>query len=146
MKHISFCLALFAFAFSVVGCSGGTELELTAGDAMSYSTTNLAAKAGEEITLRFRHTGQMPKNAMGHNVVILQPGTDLAAFATAAVEAGPDANYVPAGAEQVVAHTRLLGGGESAEIKFTITEPGTYPFVCTFPGHYAMMQGELVVQ
>ena len=48
--------------------------------------------------------------------------------------------------DQVIAHTKLLGPGESDVIEFDAPAPGTYPFVCTFPGHAPLMNGQLVVQ
>jgi azurin len=45
-----------------------------------------------------------------------------------------------------VAHTKLIGGGESDTINFTITEPGTYDYICSFPGHLALMKGKLIVE
>lgn len=144
MKHIAFALSL-VFA-AACGGDSAPALNIEAGDAMSFSTTRLEAPAGQEITLTLRHTGQMPKTAMGHNVVILRPGTDIAAFGAAANEAGAAADYIPAAMEeQIVAHTRIIGGGEHDQIRFTITEAGTYPFICSFPGHFAMMKGELII-
>ena len=46
----------------------------------------------------------------------------------------------------MVAHTKLLGGGESDEITFTAPAAGEYPFICTFPGHFAIMQGVMTVK
>ena len=45
-----------------------------------------------------------------------------------------------------IVHTRMLGGGESETINFTIEEPGIYTYVCTFPGHYQIMQGTLTIE
>ena len=46
----------------------------------------------------------------------------------------------------VIAATKLLGPGESETISFTAPEPGDYQFVCSFPGHFAMMRGIMVVK
>ena len=59
-------------------------------------------------------------------------------------------DYIPADEESkkmIVAHTKILGGGESQTITFTApAEAGDYPYVCTFPGHFALMQGVLKVK
>lgn len=83
---------------------------------------------------------------MGHNLVVLKQGTDLKAFAELAATAAAT-DYIPE-AEQgnVIAHTKVIGGGESDTIEFTITEAGTYEFLCSFPGHYAMMRGTIIVE
>ncbi|RZK83187.1 MAG: Azurin [Pedobacter sp.] len=123
-----------------------TVLALEADDAMKFNVTELKAVAGQPIKLTLKHTGKFPITAMGHNVVILKPGTDAAAFATKALEA-KDNQYIPKSEEgSIVAHTKLLGGGEEDTITFTIAEKGTYEFICSFPGHVSMMKGVLIVE
>lgn len=146
MLTVTLALAVFMLA----GCGGGVdadvELTVRAGDAMKYDTTSLEAPTGAVIALTLEHTGTMPLETMGHNIVILRPGTDLDAFARAAASAKAT-GYIPGSKrEQIVAHTRMLGGGESDTVVFTAPEPGTYPFICSFPGHYVGMRGELVVR
>ncbi|SNR61135.1 azurin [Flavobacterium sp. ov086] len=121
-------------------------LVIEGNDQMQFNETELHAVAGKPITLTLKHVGQTPKEAMGHNLVILQEGTDEAAFATKAM-AAKDTDYIPASEKaSIVAHTKLLGGGEEDTIEFTIDKKGTYNFLCTFPGHYAMMKGVLIVE
>ncbi|TDQ11523.1 plastocyanin/azurin family copper-binding protein [Pedobacter metabolipauper] len=123
-----------------------TELILAGSDKMQYNVTELTAVAGKPIKLTFKNIGTMPKTAMGHNVVILKPGTDAAAFAMKALEA-KDTDYIPASeAGSIIAHTKLLGGGEEDVIEFTIAEKGNYEFICSFPGHSSVMKGILTVE
>jgi azurin len=106
----------------------------------------LKATAGAPIKLTLKHTGKFPITAMGHNVVILKAGTNIEAFAAKALEA-KDNQYIPKSEEgSIIAHTKLLGGGEEDTITFTIAEKGTYTYICSFPGHYTMMKGTLVVE
>jgi azurin len=125
------------------------KLELTGNDQMQYSTKTLEVTAGEKVSLTFKHIGQLQKVAMGHNVVILKAGTPIPAFATKAMTATAT-DYIPADDESkklIIANTKVLGGGESQTITFTApTEPGDYPYLCTFPGHFALMQGVLKVK
>jgi azurin len=123
-------------------------LELTANDAMKFSVTRFEVAAGQEVKLIFTNMGTMPKVAMGHNVVILKKDADVKAFADAAVAAAAT-EYVPASkADQVVAHTKLLGPKQTDEITFKApTEPGEYPFICSFPAHFLSgMKGVIVVK
>jgi azurin len=80
--------------------------------------------------------------------VLLQPCSeaDFNAFGTAAAMAAP--THIPAGtAAKIIAQTKLLGPGESDSIDFKApSAPGEYPFLCTFPGHFALMKGKLVVK
>jgi len=121
-------------------------LVIEGNDQMQFSTNELKAVAGKPIKLTLKHVGKIPKEAMGHNFVILQQGTDEAAFAAKAMEAKAT-DYVPASEKaSIIAHTKLLGGGEEDTIEFTIDKKGTYNFLCTFPGHVAMMKGVLIVE
>ncbi len=125
-----------------------TKIEITGNDQMQFNTKAFEVTAGEEIQLSFKHIGQLPAVAMGHNVVILKPDTDIPAFAAKCAPA-KDSEYIPQdpeSLEQVVAHTALLGGGEEDEITFTAPEAGEYPFICSFPGHFAIMQGVMTVK
>lgn len=116
-------------------------------DNMTFTGGDLfKVKAGEEVTLTLNNVGELPKESMGHNVVILTPGTDHAEFGGEAFKAKDD-DYVPATfSSSVVAHTKLLGPGESDTITFTIDEPGVYTYVCSFPGHWGTMRGTIVVE
>lgn len=121
-------------------------LVIEGNDQMQFSTKELRAEAGKPITLTLKHVGKIPKETMGHNLVILQEGTDEAAFAAKAITA-KDSDYIPASEKSsIIAHTKLLGGGEQDTIEFTIDKKGTYNFLCTFPGHVAMMKGVLIVE
>ena len=55
-------------------------------------------------------------------------------------------DYIPAKSSEIIAHTAMIGGGETTEIEFVAPEPGVYDYICSFPGHYAMMRGKLIVK
>lgn len=121
------------------------ELVIEGNDNMQYNLTELKAKAGKPITLTLKHVGKASKKDMGHNLVILKPGTDVEAFAQKAMK-DVASDYVPQNDPSIIAHTKLLGGGESDTITFTIDKKGTYDFLCSFPGHYSMMKGKLIIE
>ena len=122
-------------------------VEITAGDSMKYSLLRIDSKAGQEIKISLTNTGTMPKAVMGHNLVVLKKDTDVKAFADAAIAAAAT-EYIPASmADKIVAHTKLLGAKESDEISFTLSEPGEYTYLCSFPAHYLTgMRGVIVVR
>ncbi len=123
-------------------------IEITANDSMKFNQTRFEVAAGQEVKLTLTNMGTMPKVAMGHNLVILKKDADAKAYADAAVMAAAT-DYVPAAlAEQVFAHTKLLGPKQSDEITFKApAEPGEYPFLCTFPAHFLSgMKGVMVVK
>ena len=120
-------------------------LALEGNDAMKYDKNLFRVKAGESVELNFKNAGTMPKESMGHNVVILKPGTDLATFGAEAAGAQADEYVRKSALSSVIAHTKLLGPGETDKITFTL-EKGTYDFICSFPGHYGVMQGKIVAE
>jgi azurin len=127
--------------------STALEVEITANDSMKYSLLRIDAKVGQEIKIKFTNVGTLPKEAMGHNLIVLKKGTDVKAFADAALGAAAT-DYIPASlADQIIAHTRLLGARQSDEINFKLPEAGEYVYLCSFPAHYLTgMKGVIVVQ
>lgn len=128
--------------------SGAAVVEITANDAMKFSLTRFEVKAGQEVKVTLTNLGTMPKVAMGHNFVLLKLGADPKAFADAAIAAAAT-DYIPAAkADQIIAHTKLLGPKQSDEITFKApAEPGEYPFLCSFPAHFLTgMKGVMVVK
>jgi len=126
----------------------GRAVELTGGDDMKYNVTTINAKPGEMIHVVLKSTGTIPKIAMAHNFVLLMLGADVDAFLKSAANAQAT-DYVPADQKaKVLASTKLAGPGETVEVTFKApAKPGSYPYMCTFPGHYtAGMKGTLVVK
>jgi len=120
------------------------HIELSGDDGMKYDKTLFKVKAGQTVTLDFKYVGKQPAAAMSHNVVILQQGTDVQAFGEAAIPAAAT-EHIPASMKtDVIAHTKLLGPGESDKITFTLPDAGVYDFICTFPGHFGSMHGKIV--
>lgn len=131
---------------SMVQEEEGNVLEISGGDNMKFDKTELRAKAGETVKLVLIHSGKAAVTAMGHNVVILTQGTDATAFASEAMKA-KDTDYIPQSMlENIVAHTKTIGGGETTEIEFVAPAAGEYDFLCTFPGHASMMKGKFIVE
>ena len=123
-----------------------TEIEGT--DAMQYSVGSITVPSScTEFTITLRHVGQMPIAAMGHNVVISQ-ASDREQVAKDGMAAGVDGDYVKADDPRVVAHTELIGGGETTSVTFPVSEiqgEGPYEFFCSFPGHWTVMKGSIQV-
>jgi len=121
-------------------------ITLNAGDDMKYDLAEITVKEGQTVKLTLHHTGTQPVTAMGHNFVLLAAGVDLDNFAKEAINA-KDNDYIPkAMTADVIAHTKTIGGGETAEIEFPAPAKGAYDFLCSFPGHSAMMRGKFIVE
>ncbi len=125
------------------------EVTITGNDTMQFNVKNFETKAGTKIKLTLKNVGQVPKIAMGHNLVVLKKGITAVAFGQKALGAGANAtNALPKSLMgDVIAATKLLGPAESETIEFTAPkEPGSYEYVCTFPGHFALMRGTMTVK
>ncbi len=137
--------------FSVVSTAQAKvcELSIEGNDQMQFSKKELVIEADcKEVSLTMKHVGKLPKAAMGHNVVITS-AADMSGVVADAIKAGLASDYLPKGDKRVIAATKLVGGGETATVKFSVSEfkAGTdYKFFCSFPGHSAVMQGTVVVK
>ena len=128
-----------------VTADGVAELTIEAKDSMQYNAKKFTVAAGQKVKLTLKHVGTMPKAAMGHNLVILKPGVEAGAFAAAAAATFKEEYFPAASADQTIAHTKLIGGGESTSIEFVAPAEGSYTFICTYPGHWGAMRGEMIV-
>jgi azurin len=147
-KSESAAAAAPAPAAAAAPAAAVASFEFTANDTMKFNLTRFEVTAGQEVTVTLTNTGQMPKAAMGHNWVLLKKEADAKAYCDAAVMAAAT-DYLPAAkSADVIAATKMLGPKQSDEVKFKApSEPGEYPFVCTFPAHFASgMKGVMVVK
>ena len=124
------------------------KVTISGNDTMQFDLKTIEAMAGEKIELTFKNVGKIPKIAMGHNLVVLKKGISAIAFGQKAMGAGANAtNALPDSVKgDTIAATKLLGPAESETITFSVAEAGDYEYVCTFPGHFAMMRGVLKIK
>jgi azurin len=121
-------------------------VQLQANENMRFDKELFKVHTGKKVTLIFENTSTSASASMSHNVVILKPGIDIADFADA-VRNAQNEQYVPSSVmELVIAHTKLVAGGQSDQVEFTISQPGVYPFICSYPGHWGTMQGKIVAE
>jgi azurin len=148
MRRTFWVLALGGLMLSHQAWSQECSLSIDGNDQIQYSTKELrVSKSCKEVTLTLKHVGQLAANVMGHNWVLTSTA-DYQAVAAAGQAAGPP-KYVPAGDARVLAATDVVGGGQSTSIKFDLSKlmpGGDYTFFCSFPGHFVLMNGKLIVE
>ena len=123
-------------------------ISITGSDSLAFSLPNITAKPGESLRVVLATKSMQPKATMAHNFVLLAPGLDPSAFAMMAAMARAT-EYIPASLKgKVLVATRLAGAGETVSADFKApTKPGTYTYICSFPGHLsAGMRGTLTVR
>ena len=117
----------------------------TVREQMRYDTARLVVEPGKQFEILLENDDFMP-----HNLVFVQPGSREAVANLAAVMKpeqldSQGRSYVP-NDKNVIAGTRLIEAGQRQTLKVTApTQPGTYEYVCTFPDHWTLMWGTLVV-
>jgi azurin len=135
-------------AAGAVHAADNCTIDLVGDDMMKFDKSTVTVSAAcPEITINLRHSGKLPAQAMGHNVVI-SPTAQYMAAAQDGMKAGLPNDYVTAGDTRVIAYTKVIGGGETTSKTFpgsALTAGEAYTFYCSFPGHWAIMKGELVV-
>lgn len=141
-------LVSFLVLFSGSPADPPRTIDITGGDDMKYSVTTIRARAGEPLRLRLVSKGTLPKIAMAHNVVVLKAGTDVPKFIADGAAFRATDFIAPAMKDAVIAKTPFAGPGETVQVIFTApSKPGSYPFVCTFSGHFQEgMKGTLIVK
>jgi azurin len=123
-------------------------IQIEVGDNMKFIPAAITAAPGESVRVVIKHVGQMPKVAMGHNFVLLKKGVDAKGIADRCSSARDTEFIAPTVKSELLASTRLVGPGETADAAFVApTVRGDYAFICTFPGHFAVgMKGIFTVK
>jgi azurin len=117
----------------------------TVREQMRFDTTRLVVEAGKPFQITVENADFMP-----HNFVILRPGT-REKVGTTVEKMKPDQldskgrAFMPR-TRDIVEGTRLLEADQREVLQLNAPqEEGIYEFVCTFPGHWQVMWGQLVV-
>ena len=111
---------------------------------MIFDKELIAVEAGKPVEFRFSNTDAMP-----HNFAIAVPGS-LQEVGELGEATGRDADaearhYIPV-SDKILLASRLLQPGQNQALSFEVPkQPGIYPYVCTYPGHWRRMYGALYV-
>ena len=125
------------------------NITLQTDDALRFLPSHIVVPAQcKDFTVKLTHTGHLPALAMSHNWVLTKK-SDRDGVARTGMLAGADAHHIDQNDKRVIAHTKLIGTGETTSVTFAVAqlkagEP--YVFLCTFAGHSPIMRGTLSVQ
>ena len=111
------------------------------GIALSYDVTEIRANPGERLAIRFVNASDM-----AHNLIIVNDESDINPVGIAAISAQADEFVPKKESHRILAASKLAYPGDTVLVEFTAPAPGTYPYICTFSGHFTLMQGRLIVE
>ena len=126
------------------------SVNLEGSDAMKYNVANIdVSKSCKTFTINLKHTGKLARNVMGHNVVVAK-SADMAGIDADGMKAGLAADYIKAADARVIAHSKVVGGGESTSVVIPVAKLSAtgapLSFFCSFPGHSALMKGTITLK
>jgi len=120
------------------------EITLESTDRTRFNSDEIRVPEGSIVRLTLIHTGKKSIRRMGHNIVLVEPETDIKDLVKKANRSSYE-DHKPKG-DSVIAFTKLIGGGESVTIEFKVPKKGEYPFLCTYNKHYRRMKGLFIVE
>jgi len=135
-------LALVSAPVLAADCS----IDIAGNDQMQFDKKEITvSKSCKQFTVNLKHPGTLAKNVMGHNWVLTKQA-DMQGAVNDGMAAGLDNNYVKKDDARVIAHTKVIGGGETDSVTFDVSKLAAgqdYAYFCSFPGHFALMKGVL---
>lgn len=139
-------LAALLSAAALPAMAAQCETTIEGNDAMQFNVKEITVdKSCEKYTVHLKHVGKLPVAAMGHNWVLTKQA-DMQATATDGMAAGASNDYLKPGDDRIIAHTKLIGGGQEDSVTFDVSKLKAgedYAYFCSFPGHWAVMKGTL---
>ncbi|MEF7615527.1 azurin [Aquincola sp. MAHUQ-54] len=148
MKTQQIAAVVLATLIGAPAMAAQCDVEIGGNDAMQFDKSSIAVPAScKQFTVKLKHTGKLPKAAMGHNWV-LSKTADVQGVAADGIPAGADKAYVKPGDARVIAHTKVIGGGETDSVSFDVAKlkaGESYTYFCSFPGHSGIMKGTLTL-
>lgn len=139
--------ALGAFAHTSIWAAE-CDVTVDSTDRMSFSTQSIqVSKSCPTFTVHLTHSGSLPKQVMGHNLVISK-AADQSSISADGIAAGIAHDYLKPDDSRVIAHTDLIGAGEQSALTLEVSKLDSataYKFFCSFPGHASVMVGDLTL-
>ena len=122
------------------------KIVISGSDMMRFDTNEInIEKNCEKFVITLKHSGNLPINAMGHNIVFLETKNLQKVISKINMSHGIENGFLPE-MEEVLFKSKMIGGGQETNFELDLnifTRGKEYIFICSFPGHFALMQGKL---
>ena len=122
------------------------KIDISGSDMMRFDTNEINVdKNCDNFVITLKHSGNLPINAMGHNIVILETKNLQKIISKINMSNGIENGFIPE-MEEVLFKSKMIGGGQETTLELdlkVLNRGGDYMFICSFPGHFALMQGKL---
>ncbi len=142
-------ISLISIFSSSVFANDHCSVDISAADNMMFDTKQITVDSTcSSFTINFKHKGKMPIQAGGHNVVVIETKDFNTIVSKIDMKLGADTGFLP-DTPEVLAKTAIIGGGGETKVSFdpsSMSKDGKYTFFCSFPGHYAIMKGNVAVK
>jgi azurin len=146
MLSKNLCAATVLALVSAPVLAAECSIDIAGNDQMQFDKKEITvSKSCKQFTVNLKHPGTLAKNVMGHNWVLTKQA-DMQGAVNDGMAAGLDNNYVKKDDARVIAHTKVIGGGETDSVTFDVSKLAAgqdYAYFCSFPGHFALMKGVL---
>ena len=124
------------------------KIDISGSDMMKFDTDEINIdKDCEKFVVNLKHSGNLPVNAMGHNIVILESKNLQKVISKINMSHGIEKGFMPE-MEEVLFKSKMIGGGEETTLELDTSifdKEKEYIFICSFPGHFALMKGKLKI-
>lgn len=120
----------------------GNTVTISASDLMRFSPAEVVVQANNEVILTLHNKGRIGN--LKHNFVLVKSEADIEALGNLAANNGGE---IPENQRsRAIAISKWSGPGEKVQVRFRVTQPGTYYFFSSYPGSSAVMRGKLIAK
>jgi azurin len=139
--HIVCLCLLLCSVYYPVSAQLDTTIVIKVLGGLQFDLPRFAVRPNTRVTITLDN-----HDDMAHNLVVTQPNSRIKIVdeALKLAERGAKMDYIPV-SPLVIAHTKILEPGKMESITFLVDKEGTYPYVCTYPGHGYIMYGAMYV-
>ncbi len=147
-KHVSiqFILAISTILYVSSATADDCKIVVSGSDMMRFDTKEINIdKNCKKFEITLKHSGKLPINAMGHNIVFLETKNLQKIISKINMSHGVENGYLLE-MEEVLFKSKMIGGGQETKLELdtsVFVKGGDYTFICSFPGHFALMKGKL---